>query len=151
MAKTFVPCIDVQGVGGIMSKRGRGIGSLVKDREVGKDKEFSIGKCISPGDDLVLIIGDETMALAWVKMTGVFGVAQEKDGNKADSGVGDIEGIRESETSTRCIQADGTYTQRVDRMIAKSFNGVGSDRPNGVKVRQKGRYVTCGSSINDEG
>ena len=90
------------------------------------------------------------MALARIEMRGVVGFAKEINRDKANRGIGDVEGVCEGESSRRRFQFNGTYTQRVNRVVTKPFYRVGFDRAKRMKVRRKRRYVACGPSINNE-
>jgi len=61
--------------------------------KIRKNEKLPVGKSFAPGNDGVVFIGDITMALLGVEVSVIIGIAQKEDGDEANGGVGDKEGI----------------------------------------------------------
>jgi len=134
VAEVFVPCVDVWGLGSIMSMRGKGCGRRKEYGEVGKNKKFAICEGSAFGNDIVIGVRNETVALVRVEVGIVVGISKEKDGDKLNGRIGNVEGIIEGQAAGGCFKYDGSHTKRINRHSPKALDWMQSDGADGFKV-----------------
>ena len=97
MSKTFVPSVNSWELRSIVSRRRCGYRARDVREKIGKDEEFGIGDGKATGDDVVLVVGNETVPLFWIEVGVEIGFTKKEYGEEADLRVWYIESVFECE------------------------------------------------------